>query len=217
MVKKQFAVFGLGKFGKSVAESLADAGYEVIAVDMDEEKVQDISDKVTYAARADVTEPGVMESLGVKNVDAAVVAISTNMEASIMATILAKEAGVPYVMNKATSQMHAKVLKKIGSDEVIFPEKAMGNRVAKKLMTGNFLDLFELSESFSMVEAIAPKEWVGKNLKELNVRTRHGVNIIGIKTGDKVDVKVNPDEPIQENSTLIMVGKNIDLTKILEL
>lgn len=217
MSKKSFAVFGLGKFGTSIATVLAQAGHEVIAVDHDEEKVQDMADLVTCALRADITEPGVMKSLGVSNVDAAVVAISANMEASIMATILAKEVGVPYVLNKGLNDLHATILKKVGSDEVIFPEKAMGTRIAKKLISGNFLDLFELSSSFSMVEVIVPSEWAGKTLRELNLRDKYKVNVIGIKIGETVEVNMNPNSPIPGGETLILAGRNQDLTRILNL
>lgn len=213
MAKKQFAVLGLGKFGTSIAETLANAGYEVIAVDSDEEKVQDIADAVTYALRADVTEPGVLNNIGISNVDAVVVAISGNMEASVMATILAKEAGAPYVLSKANTEMHGTILKRIGADEIITPEKAMGTRVAKKLMAGNFLDLYELSRSFSMVEIIVPEAWTGKTLKELDLR-RKGINVIGLMEGDKVTVNIDPEMPLPADETVIIVAKNDTLSKI---
>lgn len=211
--KRQFAIFGLGKFGSSIAITLANAGYDVIAVDNNEERVSEVADIVTYALQADVMEPEVLMSLGISNIDAAVVAISENMEASIMATILAKEAGAPYVLSKASTEMHSVILKKVGADEVIFPEKSMGTRIAKKLISGNFLDLFELSASFSMVEILVPVEWAGRNLKELDLRKK-GINVIGLKIGEKVTVNLDPDYPLPANETLILVAKNEVLSNI---
>lgn len=213
MTKRQFAVLGLGKYGFSVARTLADAGYEVIAVDCNEDRVQEIADLVTYALKADVTEPGVLKNIGIRNVDAVVVAISENMESSIMATILAKEAGAPYVLAKAKTDLHGQILKKIGADEIIFPEQAMGARTAKKLISGSFLDLYELSKTFSMVEVIMPADWVGKSLKELKLRKK-GINVIGMMKGDSIELNLDPDLPLPQNETLLIVAKNDVLSKI---
>ena len=213
MIKRQFAVLGLGKFGASVAETLAGAGYEVIAVDVDEDKIQEIADQVTYALRADVTEPGVLKNIGVSNVDAVIVAMSDNMEASVMATILAKEAGAPYVLSKANNEMHGTILRRIGADEVILPEKAMGTRTAKKLISRNFLDLYELSRAFSMVEIKMPELWVGKTLREMDL-PKKGINVIGIIDGDKVRLGLDPDQALPADATVIIVAKNDILSKI---
>lgn len=213
MTKRQFAVIGLGKFGSSIAITLANAGYEVIAIDHDEERVQEIADSVAYALRADVTEPGVLKNMGISNVDAVVVAISDDLEASVLATILAKEAGAPYVVAKGGTEMHGMILTKIGADEVIYPEKAMGTRLAKKLISGNFLDLYELSKSFSMVEVKVPEHWVDKNLKQLDLRKK-GINVIGLMDGDKVNVNVDPDMPLPAGTTVIIVAKNETLSNI---
>lgn len=213
MTKRQFAVIGLGKFGFSIAKTLADAGYEVIAVDNDEEHVQEISDIVTYALKADVTEPGVLKKIGISNVDAAVVAISDNMESSIMATILAKEAGAPYVLSKAGTELHGEILKKIGADEIIYPEQAMGARTAKKLISGNFMDLYELSKSLSMVEVMVPEDWAGKSLKQLNLRKK-GINVIGMMKDDSIELNIDPDLPLPGDGALLIVAKNDTLSKI---
>lgn len=213
MTKRQFAVLGLGKFGSSIAITLANAGYEVIAVDRNEENVQEIADVVTYALRADVTEPGVLKNIGVRNVDAVVVAMSDNMEGSVMATILAKEEGAPYVLSKAGNEMHGTILEKIGADEVIYPEKAMGARIAKKLISGKFLDLYELTKSFSIIEIKVPERWENKTLRELSLRKK-GINIIGMIEGDKVTVSIDPDLPLPVGETLIIVAQNEILSKI---
>lgn len=214
MDRQSYAVIGLGKFGFAVAETLAKAGYEVMAVDANEDIVQSIAGEVSYAMRADITETGVLESLGISNVDAVVVGIAENLEASIMATIYAKEVGVKYVMAKAENKLHATILKKVGADDIIFPEWSMGTRVAKNLMSGGFVDFFELSSKFSLVELPVPGEWVGKSLIELNLRDQYGVNVIGVKVGDDVQVNVKPDEVFRADQTLMIVGENDSLAKL---
>ena len=214
MDRQSYAVIGLGKFGFAVAETLAKAGYEVMAVDANEDIVQSIAGEVSYAMRADITETGVLESLGISNVDAVVVGIAENLEASIMATIYAKEVGVKYVMAKAENKLHATILKKVGADDIIFPEWSMGTRVAKNLMSGGFVDFFELSYKFSLAELPVPGEWVGKSLIELNLRDQYGVNVIGVKVGDDVQVNVKPDEVFRADQTLMIVGENDSLAKL---
>ena len=185
-----------------------------MAVDANEDIVQSIAGEVSYAMRADITETGVLESLGISNVDAVVVGIAENLEASIMATIYAKEVGVKYVMAKAENKLHATILKKVGADDIIFPEWSMGTRVAKNLMSGGFVDFFELSSKFSLAELPVPGEWVGKSLIELNLRDQYGVNVIGVKVGDDVQVNVKPDEVFRADQTLMIVGENDSLAKL---
>lgn len=213
-MNKGFAVLGLGKFGMSVAVNLAKAGAEVLAVDLDEEKVHDIADIVTYSIKADVCDAEALASLGIGNLDCAVVAIADNLEASVMATILVKEMGVPYVLTKAQNEIHAKILEKVGADNVVFPEKEMGARVARNLTTGNFIDLFELTSNVSMVEMAVKTEWIGKSLRELNLRDRYGTNVIAIKKGDNLDVTPTPDEALIAGETIIITGANNDLKKL---
>ena len=212
MKEKSYAVIGLGQFGMSVAETLAESDCDVLAIDAREENIQEIADKVTYAVRADVREPEVLRALGVQNVDVAVIAVAENMEASIMATMQAKELGVPYVLAKAMNALHGKILEKIGADRVIYPEQSMGLRVARNLMSGGFLDVFELSTEFSMAEFPVPTEWIGKSLKELQLRESHDINIIAIKVGDDVEINLDPMKPLEADWHLMAIGKN----KVLE-
>ena len=212
MKEKSYAVIGLGQFGMSVAETLAEADCDVLAIDAREENIQEIADKVTYAVRADVREPEVLRALGVQNVDVAVIAVAENMEASIMATMQAKELGVPYVLAKAMNALHGKILEKIGADRVIYPEQSMGLRVARNLMSGGFLDVFELSTEFSMAEFPVPTEWIGKSLQELQLRESHDINIIAIKVGDDVEINLDPVKPLEADWHLMAIGKN----KVLE-
>lgn len=212
MKEKSYAVIGLGQFGMSVAETLAESDCDVLAIDAREENIQEIADKVTYAVRADVREPEVLRALGVQNVDVAVIAVAENMEASIMATMQAKELGVPYVLAKAMNALHGKILEKIGADRVIYPEQSMGLRVARNLMSGGFLDVFELSTEFSMAEFPVPTEWIGKSLQELQLRESHDINIIAIKVGDDVEINLDPVKPLEADWHLMAIGKN----KVLE-
>ena len=214
MSEKSFAVIGLGVFGMSVAKTLAEANYDVMVIDKNEENIQEVEALVTYAVKADVCEPGILESLGIQNVDVVIVAISENMEASITATMQAKDLGVSFVMAKALNQLHGRILEKIGADEVIYPEKSMGVRVARNLMSSGFLDIFELSSDFSMAEFKVPQSWVGKNLISLKIREKYKINIIGIKVGDEVTVDLNPEAPLPAEAALIAVGKNRDLNKV---
>lgn len=214
-MKKSYAVIGLGRFGQSVARALADANQEVLAVDICEERVKEIADDVTYALQADVTESGVLESLGLRDMDVVIVSIAEHMEASILATICAKDAGVPHVVVKAMNEIHGEILTRVGADEIVFPERAMGLRVAKNLMSGGFSDMFELSPTFSMVEFSIPAKWVGKSLMELRLREVWKVNVVGLREGKEVNVNLDPREALPGGCSLIVVGNNEDLKDIL--
>lgn len=160
-MKKEFVVIGLGRFGRSVATTLAESGCEVMAVDRDPDKVHTVAEEVTYAVTADVTDGEALNSLGISNFDGAVIGIGEDMESSIMTTILVKELGIPYVLAKAQTDLHARVLRKVGADAVVFPEKETGIRIAHNLMMGNFFDAVELSATLSMMELPTKAEWVG--------------------------------------------------------
>lgn len=214
MANKEFVVFGLGRFGKSVATTLADSGCEVLVVDDSEDKIQEMADIVTYAVKANVTDVDTMETLGISNFDGAIVAIGENLEASVMVTILAKELGIPYVLAKAQNDLHAKILKKVGADMVVFPEKETGIRIANNLLLGNFFDAVELSSTFSMMEIEALTEWNGHSLRELNLRAKYKVNVIGIKKNGVLDINPDADSPVSKNDILVMIGKNETLNKL---
>lgn len=214
MRKKEYGVFGLGKFGMAVAVALAERGNSVIAVDMDPDRVDAAAETVTCAVVADVTEPDVLDNLGISNLDCVIIGVSTNMQASIMATILTKEKGVRFVVAKAENEIHKHILEKVGADKIVFPEAEMGTRLARNLMGGEFVDLVELSKEFSMVEMPVPEAWIGKSLRELDVRGSYGLNIIGVKRGDNLKVNLNPENPMEKEMTLVIVGKNVDLAKI---
>lgn len=212
-MSKQFAVLGLGSFGWSVALTLESMGADVVVIDESFEKIQEISERVSYALRADVTDPEALESLGGRNLDGAVIAVSENFEASIMATMLCKEMGIPMVLAKAKDKLQGTILKKVGADSVVYPEIEMGSRVAKNLVAKEFSDWIELSEDYSMVEAVIPEPWRGKCLSELKVRERFGINVVGIIRNKQVDVTMDPSEPLPDQGILIMIGANEVLKK----
>ena len=214
MKEKSYAVIGLGQFGMSVAETLAESDCDVLAIDAREENIQEIADKVTYAVRADVREPEVLRALGVQNVDVAVIAVAENMEASIIAAMQVKELGVPFVMAKAMNALHGRILEKIGADKVIYPEQSMGVRVARNLLSSGFLDTFELSPEFSMAEFKIPDSWIGKTLRDLKIREKNKINLVGLKQGNDVDINPNPAEPLPADCTVMAIGKNEDLNKV---
>ena len=202
-MKKQYAVFGLGNFGRSVALTLESLGCDVVVVDKSAEKIQEIADFVSYAMRADVSDADVLKSLGARNLDGAVVAVSENMEASIMATIISKELGIPYVMAKAKNDLHATILEKIGADNIVYPERDMGSRVAKNLVSTAFAEWIELSPNYSLVERVIPTEWEGKSLVELKLRERYHINVVGLIIDGSVNVEINPNEPIPPKTIMI--------------
>ena len=212
-MRKQYAVFGLGSFGESVAVTLQELGCEVVVVDNHMERIENISPYVSYAVQADIEDPEVIRSLGARNLDGVVVAVADDMEASIMATLVSKEIGVPYVLAKAKNDLHAKVLKKIGADSIIFPEKEIGQSVARNLVSGEFVDWISLSPDYSITEIAVPEKWIGKSLSEIDVRRTKDVNVVGVRIGEKIQVTIDPEEPLQKEMILIMIGSNEALEK----
>lgn len=213
-MRKQYAVFGLGSFGESVAVTLQELGCEVVVVDNHMERIENISPYVSYAVQADIEDPEVIRSLGARNLNGVVVAVADDMEASIMATLVSKEIGVPYVLAKAKNDLHAKVLKKIGADSIIFPEKEIGQSVARNLVSGEFVDWISLSPDYSITEIAVPEKWIGKSLSEIDVRRTKDVNVVGVRIGEKIQVTIDPEEPLQKEMMLIMIGSNEALEKI---
>ncbi len=211
---RQFVVIGCGRFGTSVAETLYNLGFDVLAIDKDEEKVKAISDKVTHAVQADAIDEKTLETLGIRNFDVAVITIGTDMQASILATLIAKELGVKLVISKAKNALHARVLEKTGADRVVFPERDMGTRVAHNLVSSNILDYLEFAPDYSIVEISTIEEWEGKTLMELQLPTRYGINVIAIKHGEDLNISPYADDVIEKNDVLIVIGKNKDLRKL---
>lgn len=214
---KQFAVIGLGRFGSSVAVTLFKSGYDVLAIDADEERVQKFSDEVTHVVQADTTDENSLRAIGIRNFDVVVVAIGEDIQANVLTTVLLKELGVEYIVAKARNELHGKMLGKIGADRVVYPERDMGVRVAHNLVSTNVLDYIELSPDLSLVEVNAPKALVGYSLSEANLRARYSINVVAMKRGEEIIVPPLPGEKIREKDILIIVGGNAGVQKLEEL
>lgn len=215
MKKKSYVVFGLGSFGYSVAETLGDSGYEVMVVDKGSDPIQSISSKVTYAVKADVTDTGTLESLDISQFDVAIVAFTQDMNASIMATLYAKECRIPKVVAKAVTALHATILRKVGADEVVFPERDMGVRVAQNLIAGGMVDFLELSDEYRLTELRVPARWAGHSLHSLDVRRRYNLNVIAVKDGDEVSMNIDPQQKLESHQFLVVMGDNKSLDRLL--
>lgn len=211
---KQFMVIGCGRFGTSIATTLFKLGHEVLAIDVDEERIQDIADEVTYAVQADVADENVLMELGIGNFDVVVVSIGSNYQASIMATLIAKELGVKKVIAKAHDSLHGRVLTKIGADKIIYPERDMGIRVAHNLVSSNILDFIELSPDYSILEINALEQWVNKTLKELRLPASFGINVMAIKRDKDINVSPYADDIILKGDVLVVIGNTLDIEKI---
>lgn len=211
---RQFVVIGCGRFGESVAKTLYKLGYDVLAVDRDINLIQEISEHVTHAIQADAEDENSLRALGIRNFDVAVITIGSNIQASIMATLIVKELGVKTVIAKAQSEIHGKVLYKIGADKVVFPERDMGVRVAHNIISSNILDVIELMPDYSIIEVVALEEWENKALFELKLPNKMGVSVMAIKTGDKINISPYADDIIKAGDVVVLLGHNDNLRKI---
>ena len=213
---KSFVVIGLGRFGLNLAKTLAALNNDVLAVDINPEKIDYISQYVTHAVAGDCKDEHTLEALGVRNMSCAVVAMSENVESSILITLMLKDLGVPYVVCKAQSELHARVLKQVGADKIVFPERDMGTKVAQNLSSANILDFIELSNKYSIVEISMPKAWVGKTLRELSLRANYGINVVALKdeSNETIDVSPNPDDVLNAEDILVVIGANDDISKV---
>lgn len=211
---KQFAVIGLGRFGMSVAETLARMGYDVLAIDIDPEKVNSVKDIVTHAVQVDALDEQALRSLGIRNFDVVVVAIGEDVQANILVTVMLKEMGVKTVVAKARTELHGRVLAKVGADKVVFPERDMGVRVARALVAANIVDQIELSPDYSIMELIAPQEFVGKSIGEAAIRVKYGVTVLAIRRGDEIIISPGAHHRVEEGDILVVVGRNDRLRRL---
>lgn len=214
---KFYVVIGLGRFGSALARQLCKLGAEVLALDVKGDLVQQIANDVTHAVVGDAQDKEVLRALGVRNMDCAVIAIGDNLAASVLITMNLKELGVPYVVCKAHDETHRKVLEKLGANRVIIPEYEYAQRLARTLNSHNVLDYIELSEDFGILDVPAPKTWIGKTLRELNVRAKLGVNIIAVENDGKTNVSPTADYAVREGDTLVVLGDNVALEKVQKL
>ena len=212
-----FVVIGLGRFGSALARQLCQLGAEVLAMDVSADLVQQISQDVTHAVVGDARDKEVLRVLGVREMDCAVIAIGEDLAASVLTVMNLKELGVPYVVCKAHDETHRRVLEKLGVDRVVIPEQEHAQRLGRSLFSHNVLDYIELSPDYGILEVPAPKTWVGKTLKELNVRAKLGVNIIAVVSGKKTNVSPSADYRICSGDVMVVLGDNMALEAVQKL
>ncbi len=213
-INKTYAVFGLGRYGRAVAEELVKNGAEVIAVDSNEELVNEAAQTIPVCKCADVTDPEVIDRLDIADVDVVIIAMANSLEATVMAITLCKEAGVKTVIAKCVEEMHGKIFQRVGADRVVFPEKEAGTRLGKNLLSSGFVDIVELSKDVSMVELEIKPHWLGKNLIELNLRKKYAINVVAILKGEEVVTSIDPETPLENGMKLIVIADTNKLEKL---
>jgi len=214
---KCYVVIGLGRFGTTLARQLCALGAQVLAIDVRSDLVQQVAEDVTHAVVGDAQDKEVLRALGVRDMDCAIIAIGDNLAASVLTTMNLKELGVPYIICKAHDETYRRVLEKLGVDKVVIPEQENAQRLARSLNSHNVLDYIELSEEYGILEVPAPKAWIGKTLKELDVRAKLGVNIIAVENDKKTNVSPAADYRIGEKDTLVILGENYALEAVQKL
>ena len=212
--QKTYAVFGLGIYGATLANELLENGMEGIAVDSNQKIVDEVAAYLPVCKCANVADAEVIARLGIGNIDTVIICMASNLESSVMAVTLCKEAGVKTGIAKCGNEMHRKILLRVGADQVVFPEKESGARLAKNLLSSGFVDMISLSKDVSIVEIDVKDEWLGKNLIELNLRKKYGLNIVAIKKGDVVNVSINPEQPLDAGISLIVLANTAKLAKL---
>lgn len=211
---KTFAVIGLGRFGSSLATTLYKMGHEVLAVDEDEQKVEDIIEYVTHAVQADARDEHALKELGIRNFDVVVVAIGQDVQSSILVTVMLKDMGVQRVVSKARTELHGKVLHRVGADKVVFPERDMGERVARALVSDNIIEQIHLSPEYSVAELIAPPVFINKSLKDVDFRKELGVTILAIRRDNDIIISPGANTVVLEKDILVAIGRNEKLEKL---
>ena len=207
---KQFAVIGLGRFGRAVCASLHRMGYEVLGIDSDEKRVaQILTDQLAaHTVQLDSTEVAALKEAGVFEFDTVIVAIGNYVEESVITTMNLKEAGVPHVVAKASSEIHEKLLRKVGADHVIFPEHEMGCALARSLTKPGILDRFELDPDNSIVEVIVPDDFDGKTISDLRLRSRFGLNLLAVSYNGKFEINPEPNRRLRKGEAMVVIGSN---------
>ena len=211
---KQVVVIGCGRFGSNVAITLEKLGNEVMVIDKDEDRINSISGKVTHSIICDVAIEGTMKELGLSNFDICVVAMSSDYETSIIATVEAKQLGIPKIIAIAKDDVQAMVLRRIGADRIVIPEKDMGVRLANNISNSNILDSINLSDEYSLVEISPIQEWVGKTVPEAQIRRKHNINIVAIKNEEGLKININTEYRLKETDILLVAGKNEEISEL---
>ena len=212
-MRKEFAVIGLGRFGGSICKALSEEGLEVMAMDIDEDKVNEYAKIASHAVIGDSTDESVLKNLGLRNFDHVIVAIGENIQASILTTLILKELGVNTITVKAQNDYHEKVLAKIGADHIVHPERDMAKRIAHNIVSNNVLDYLELSDEHSIVEIVANSRLAGNTLLDLDIRAKYGINIVAIKREKEVIVSPLATEMLQKADILLVIGSLTDISR----
>ena len=212
-MKREFAVIGLGRFGGSICRELSMEGMHVLAIDVDEDKVNEFKNFASYAVIADSTDEAALKELGIKNIDHVIVAIGDNIQASILTTVILTDLGIKKITVKAQNDYHEKILKKIGADQVVHPERDMGKRIAHNIISSNILDYLELSDEHSIVEVKAGERMLGKTLMGLDIRANYGCNVVAIKRGKEINVSPSADDALKVDDILIVIGADKDISR----
>ncbi|HLR07794.1 MAG TPA: TrkA family potassium uptake protein [Bacillota bacterium] len=212
-MKREFAVIGLGRFGGSICYELSKEGMEVLAIDIDEDKVNAFKNIASHAIVADTTDEASLKEIGIKNIDHVIVAIGDNIQASILTTVILSDLGVKKITVKAQNDYHEKILNKIGADQVVHPERDMGKRIAHNIISNNILDYLELSDDHSIVEVKAGRKMFGKSLMDLDIRAKYGCNVVAIKQGNAINVSPTAEDTLKEHDVLIVIGADQDISR----
>lgn len=212
---KSILVIGIGRFGKHLCQDLVENGNDVMAVDEQEENLEEILPIVTSAKIGDCTKEEVLRSFGVSNFDICFVCIGTNFQSSLEVTNLLKEMGAKYVISKATRDIQAKFLLKNGADEVVYPDRDIAKRVATRVSTNHVYDYVEMGE-YSIYEIQLLEEWIGKTIREVDFRAKYNVNIMGTKHGDETNLMPTPEHIFNKEEHLMVIGKKEDIDRILK-
>lgn len=209
-----YAIIGCDRFGISIAKTLYELGNEVLAVDINPDRIKEISSSVTYAVEGDAMDETMLKELELGNFDVVVISIGSNLEASIMATLVAKELGVKEVVAKAESQLQGRLLEKIGADKIVYPERDMGVRLAHNLASTKIFDYIQLLPDLSILEVSALESWLDKSLSELNLIEKHEISLIAIRRGEQVELPPKLDHIVKKEDVLIIAGKESAVKKI---
>ncbi len=214
-MRKSFAVLGMGKFGQSICVELSKMGAEVLAVDQNEELIDQVKDQVERAAVADLNDPEAIKKLGIADMDTVIVTMSMSMEASILCCMIAKESGVRQVVAKAKDHLMGQILQRVGADEIIYPEEESAKRNAYRLISSDILDFFNIQDTLSLIEMVPKSSWIGHNLIELNLRRKYGMNVIGVKPHGGTIENPDPERLIEETDTLMVIMKKADVSNVM--
>ncbi len=213
---RQFAVIGLGRFGRAVCATLHKLGYEVLGTDVDERRVaQALKDQiVAYAVQLDSTDPAALKEAGIFEFDTVIVAIGNYLEESVITALNVKEAGVPNVVAKAASEVHCKLLRRVGADHVVYPENEAGCALARSLTKPSILDRFDIDPNHSIVEVLVPEEFNGKTVAQLELRKRYGLNLLAIGQDEQFEINPDPNKRLYKGMALVVIGSNRDIDRL---